>query len=158
MSSWFECKVRYEKMDNEGKQRTVNEPYMVDAVSFTEAESRIYKELEPYISGEFNVTNIKIGNYSELIPHENGDRWFKCKVTFITLDEKKGKERKTSTNMLVQANDIKEAFDRIEDQMRGTISDYTIQTISESPICDVFPYFTGEGESPEVGEKETKME
>ena len=78
MNTWFECKVKYEKMGNDGKEKMVSEPYLIDAVSFTEAESRIHKELEPYISGDFFVSSIKIANFSELIPCEEGDRWFKC--------------------------------------------------------------------------------
>ncbi len=145
MSSWFECKVRYQKMDEGGKERTANEPYLIDAVSFTDAEARIHKEMEPYISGEFNVTNIKRANYSELIPSETGDRWFKCKVTFTTIDEEKGKERKSSTYYLVQADTVKEAFDAIDASMEGMVSDYTIPAIQESPIMDVFPYNVEEG-------------
>ena len=140
MSSWFECKVRYQKMDEGGKERTANEPYLIDAVSFTDAEARIHSELEPYISGEFNVTNIKRANYSELIPSETGDRWFKCKVTFVSIDEEKGKERKSSTYYLVQANDLKEAYDAIDKSMEGMVSDYSIPAIQESPLMDVFPY------------------
>ncbi len=140
MSAWFECKVKYQKMDQSGKEKMVNEPYLVDAVSFTEAESRINKLLEPYIAGEFNVTNIKIGNYSEIIPDENGDRWFKCKVSFITLDEEKGVERKSNTYMLVQANNVKEAYANVDHSMEGSVSDYSIPSISESPIMDIFPY------------------
>ncbi|HBH47408.1 MAG TPA: phage tail protein [Bacteroidales bacterium] len=140
MSAWFECKVKYQKMDQNGKEKVVTEPYLIDAVSFTEAESRIHKELEPYISGEFNVTNIKIANFSELIPDEAGDRWFKCKVTFITLDEEKGVERKSNTYMLVQANNVKEAYDNLESAMTGGVSDFSIPNIAESPIMDVFPY------------------
>jgi hypothetical protein len=140
MSAWFECKVKYQKMDQTGKEKVVTEPYLIDAVSFTEAESRIHTELEPYITGEFNVTNIKIANFSELVPDETGDRWFKCKVTFITLDEEKGVERKSNTYMLVQANNLKEAYDNVEKAMSGSVSDYSIPSIAESPIMDVFPF------------------
>ncbi len=140
MNTWFECKVRYQKIDENGKERVANEPYLIDAVSFTDAEARINKEMEPYITGEFGVTNIKIANYSEILPDEAGDRWFRCKVTFITIDEEKGKERKTSTNMLVQANNVKEAYENVQESMSGMTSDYTIPSVTESPILDVFPY------------------
>lgn len=154
MSAWFECKVKYQKIDQSGKEKLVTEPYMVDAVSFTEAESRIHTELEAYISGEFSVINIKIANFSELIPDETGDRWFKCKVTFITLDEEKGVERKSNTYMLVQANNLKEAYDNVEKSMAGSVSDYTIPSIAESPIMDVFPYSAEEKMNTEEVENE----
>ncbi|OQY03813.1 MAG: hypothetical protein B6I20_04235 [Bacteroidetes bacterium 4572_117] len=149
MSTWYECKVRYQKMDQNGKEKKVTEPYLVDAVSFTDAEKRIHEMMEPYISGEFTVTNIKIANYSELHPDENGDRWFKCKVTFVNLDEEKGVERKSNTYMLIQANDVKEAYDAIDKLLTGTVSDYEIPAIQESPIMDVFPVFDKNNEIPE---------
>jgi len=140
MSTWFECKAKYQKTDQNGKEKTLTEPYLVDAVSFTDAEKRINELLEPYISGEFKVTNIKIANFSELIPNEACDRWFKCKVTFIGFNEEKNTETKTNTYMLVQANTVKQAYEFIENAMKGTVSDYEIPSIQESPLKDVFPY------------------
>jgi len=140
MSTWFECKAKYQKTDQNGKEKMVSEPYLVDAVSFTDAEKRINELLAPYITGEFKVTNIKIASFSELIPNEACDRWFKCKVTFIGYNEEKGTETKTNTWMLVQANTIKQAYDFVENALKGTVSDYQIPSISESPLKDVFPY------------------
>jgi hypothetical protein len=128
------------KMDQNGREKMVSEPYLVDAVSFTEAEKRIHEMLKPYISGEFTVTNIKIANYSELIPNDGGDRWFKVKVTFIGYDEEKKVERRTNTSMLIQANNVKEAYDNTENAMKGMVSDFEIPAINESTIMDVFPY------------------
>ncbi|MFA6401928.1 MAG: DUF4494 domain-containing protein [Salinivirgaceae bacterium] len=147
MSTWFECKVKYEKIGADGKEKMVTENYLVDAISFTEAESRINKELEPYISGEFVVTNIKIANFAELVPNDNGDRWFKCKVTFISLDEEKGIERRSNNYMLVQANNVKEAFDNLQKALGDTISTFEIPAIQESPLMDVFTYFEDELEN-----------
>ncbi|MCL6460392.1 MAG: DUF4494 domain-containing protein [Flavobacterium micromati] len=141
---WYECKVKYKKTDENGGQKVATEPYLVDAVSYTEAESRITEEMSAYISEEFKITNIKIANYAEIHPFENADRWFKSKVSLIAYDEESGKERKTNMYLLVQANDVKEAFDNTVSVMKGTMGDYTIPAISESPIMDVFPYFSGE--------------
>ena len=139
-NNWFECKVKYQKLSEQGLVKNVNEPYLVQAVSFSDAESRINKEMEPYISGDFSVTNIKIANYSELFPGEKGDRWFKCKVSYITIDEERGLERKSNTNMLVRASSVKEAYDNLENEMRNTVSDYVISAVQESMIMDVFPF------------------
>ena len=144
MSTWFECKVKYEKMGNDGKEKMVSEPYLIDAVSFTEAESRTHKELEPYITGDFFVSTIKIANFSELIPNEEGDRWFKCKAAFISLDEEKGIEKRSNTYMLVQANNVKEAYDNLSKALSDSIADFEIPAIQESPIMDVFNYFGDE--------------
>ena len=102
--------------------------------------------MSAYISDEFKITNIKVANFAEIHPFENSDRWFKSKVSLIAYDEESGKERKSNMYLLVQANDVKEAFDNTNTAMSGTMGDYTIPSITESPIMDVFPYFSGEEE------------
>ena len=139
MSNWFECKVKYQKVDENGKQKGVAENYMVDAVSFTDAEARITDELKDYAGlGEFVVASIKTTNYAEIIPNESGDRWFKCKAVFISFDEKSGKERRTSQTMLVQATDVKDAYDVLSKALSTTMADFTIPAINESSIMDIF--------------------
>ena len=140
MHNWFECKVSYEKTMENGMQKKVTEPYLVDALSFTEAESRIIEEITPYITGEFTVTDIKRAKISELFFNENGDRFYKIKVYFITLDEKSGAEKKTAAQMLAQACTLKEAIAVLEEGMKGTLADYTIASVTETALMDVFPY------------------
>lgn len=140
MNNWFECKVRYEKTMENGVQKKVTEPYIVDALSFTEAESRIIEELKPFISGEFEIADIKRARLSELFFFDEGDRYYKAKVQFITLDEKSGAEKKTSVNMLAQATSIEEALAVVKKGMEGTMADYVIAALSETTIMDVFPY------------------
>lgn len=144
MNNWFECKVTYEKTLENGMQKKVTEPYLVDALSFTEAEARIIEELKPYISGEFTIADIKRAKFNELFFNENGDRYYKAKVLFITLDEKSGTEKKTAAQMLAQASDIKEAMAIVEKGMAGTMADYVIASLAETTIMDVFPYAEGE--------------
>lgn len=142
MKNFFECKIRYEKTLENGMQKKVTETFLVDSLSFTEAEKRIIEEVQPFISGEFTVSDIKRANYSELFFSNEGtaDRYFKCKVLFITLDEKSGSEKKTASYMLVQASCLQEALYRLTEGMKGTMSDYEIASISETPIMDVYPY------------------
>lgn len=147
--TWYECKVKYRKTQETGEQKVTTEAYLLDAISYTEAESRINEEMAAYTSEEFFITNIKVANFSEVHPYENSDRWFRSKVALIAYDEESGKERKTNMYMLVQANDVKEAYDNTITAMKGTMGDYTIPAIAESPIMDVFPYFTGEEEQLE---------
>ena len=146
-SNWFECKVRYEKTLEDGKVQKVTEPYIVDALSFTEAEARIIEEMRPYMSGEFTVSDIKRAKYAELFPsaEEQADKWYKCKVMFITLDEKKGVEKKTAAQMLVQAGSVRDAIDKLENGMSGSMADYEIASVTETKIMDVYP-FKAEGE------------
>jgi len=140
--NWFECKISYEKMMENGVQKKVTEPYLVDALSFTEAEARIIEEIKPYISGEFTIADIKRARLSELFFNENGDRYYRIKVFFITLDEKSGAEKKTAVQMLAQASDLKEAIAVLEEGMKGTMADYVIASVSETMIMDVFPFST----------------
>lgn len=141
-NTWFECKIRYEKIMENGMQKKITEPYLVNAISFTEAEARIIEEITPFISGEFTVSDIKRANYSELFfcEEEVADRWFKCKLYFITLDEKSGTEKKTVTNVLVQAADLRDAVKKLDDGMKGSMAVYEILSIAETAIVDVYPY------------------
>ena len=151
MHTWFECKIRYEKTLENGVNKKVTEPYLVDALSFTEAEARIIEEMTPFISGEFTVSDIKRANYSELFfsEEEAADRWFKCKLAFITLDEKSGAEKKTSTNVLVQAADLRDAVKKLDKGMEGSMVDYIISAINETAIMDVYPFTAEPDVKPE---------
>jgi len=142
MKSLFICKVRYEKTMENGMNKKVTEPYIVDALSFTEAEARIIEEMKPFITGEFTVSDISRAHISELVPSPDGndDRWYKCKVMFVTLDEKSGAEKRTATYMYVQAATSDIAMKRLHEQMKETMADYVLVSVSETPIMDVFLY------------------
>lgn len=138
MANWFECKVKYEKLQENGAAKKVNEPYLVDALSFTEAESRITEEQRPYISGEFTVSAIKPTKIAEIFWDESGDRWYLVKVAFITIDEKTAAEKRSTSLILVQASNFKEAHENFVKGMAGTMADYDILSISETPLMDVY--------------------
>lgn len=140
MNNWFECKISYEKTLENGMQKKVTEPYLVDALSFTEAEARIIKEIKPYIAGEFTIADIKRAKLSEIFFNENGNRFYKAKVQFVILDERSGTEKKTSAQMLVQASDIDEAHEVLKKGMESTMADYIVASMTETSIMDVFPY------------------
>lgn len=140
MHNWFECKVSFDKTMENGTLKKVTEPYLVDAMSFTEAEARIIEELRPYISGDFTIADIKRAKLAELFFNENGDRYFKARVNFVTLDEKSGTEKKTPANMLMQSNDLQEAKDVLTKGMEGIMADWELTKIEETKIMDVFPY------------------
>ncbi len=147
MQNLFECKVKYTKIDElSGKEKKVTETYLIDAVSFTEAESRIYKEMESMISGEFLITGIRKANYTDIFPFDDGDTWFKSKISYVSIDEEGGKEKKISNQILVLASNVKDAWDKIHESMKGMTVDYEINAIAESPILDFFPYFKEESD------------
>jgi len=140
MHTWFECKVRYEKTGEDGLPKKVNEPYLVDALSFTEAEARIIEEIKPFVSGEFSVSNIKRSRIAELFDNPSGDKWYRAKVNFVTLDEEKAVEKKTAVTMMVQAGNLKDALTLLIERLSTTLSDWEVASIAETAIMDVYPY------------------
>ena len=155
-ANWFECKIRYEKTMDDGLQKKVTELYVVDALSFTEAEARIMDEMSNYISGEFEVNDIKRAAYKEIFfsDADNDDRWYKAKVQFITIDEKTEKEKRANVSYLVQAATLNGAVKNIDEVMGGTMIDYAIVAVAETMTMDVFEFRKQEGsaEKPEYEE------
>ena len=141
-NEWFECKVRYEKTMETGLLKKVTETYMVEALSFTEAERRGIEEMTPFITGEFTVTDIKRARLAELFESESAeaDRWFKAKVAYIALDEKTGAEKRTAQQVLIQATDFRDALRNLDRCMAGTLGDWVIVNITETNIMDVYHY------------------
>ncbi|MGN1263256.1 MAG: DUF4494 domain-containing protein [Prevotella sp.] len=141
-AEWFECKIRYEKTLEDGMQKKVTEVYTVDALSFTEAEQRIMEEMSSYISGEFDVADIKKAAYKEIFFSDTdmADRWYKAKLQFISIDEKSGKEKRSAVIYLVNAGTLNGAVKNISEVMDGTMIDYVIASVVETQLMDVFEY------------------
>ena len=141
-SIWFECKVRYEKSGEDGTPRKVTETYVVDALSFSEAESRIMEEMSRWVSGELEIADLKIAQYKEIFFADSdlADKWYKAKLAFITIDEKTDKEKKTTVYYLVNAGNINSALKNVDEIMSGTMVDYQTCNLSETQIIDVFEY------------------
>lgn len=139
---WFECKIRYEKIMEDGLPKKINEVYVVDALSFSEAEERITEEMSSYISGEIEIVDVKIAPYREIFFADDNlaDQWFKAKLSFITIDERTDKEKRTSMMYLVNAGNISSAINNIGEVMSGTMIDYVTTSISATKIFDVFEY------------------
>ena len=141
MHNWFECKIQYDKIGiDDGKQKKVTDTYLIDALSFTEAEARIIEVVRPYMTGEFTVANVSRTRIYEIFESPTGDRWYRARVLFVVLDQEKGTEKKIPSIMLIQADDIKEAIAKLEESMKGTMSDYEIAMITDTPILDVVPF------------------
>lgn len=138
MAKWFETKVRFDKTMENGTVKKVTEHYLVDALSFTEAEARTNEEVTPFMSGDFDVSAVKKSNISEIFRDETGDRWYKVKVAFITIDEKTAVEKRKAFYILVQASSFKGAYDNFIEGMKGTMADYEIAGIAETAIMDVY--------------------
>lgn len=149
MQTWFECKVKYVKVDQDGRERKVTESYLVDAVSFTDAETRIVEQMQQIVrGGEFQVDNIKKSNIIEIFPHDSGEYWFKAKIGIVTIDEKAGKEKKINNYFLVAADDFKQALQRLEEGLSYILVPIQITAMNLSTIVDVFPYFNDDVNEP----------
>lgn len=142
LGNWFECKVTGEKVTENDMTKSKPESYLVDAMSFTDAEARITKEVSPFFNGMIEIKNITPAKISELFINEadDADKWYKVKCNFITLDEKTQTEKRTANYMLVQAANFRGALDRFVEGMKGTMADYEIASIQETPLLDVFPF------------------
>lgn len=151
MGTWFLAKIRYEKAMENGMNKKVTESYLIDALSFTEAEARITNEMKAFISGDFSVTALKLENIQEIFcsAAEKDEKWYKVKIAFVSLDEKSGKDRKSYSYMLVQSSDTANAEKRLHEGMKGTMCKYEVLEVIESKIMDVYPYIL-EGETDET--------
>jgi hypothetical protein len=148
MQTWFECKIKYVKVTESGKEQTVTENFLLDAVSFTDAETRMMRQMEQMAKGEFSVTDIKKSRIAEVFPFDNGEWWFKATINLVTVDEKAGKEKKLRTYYLVMADDIKEALERLGESLSYLVIPYVVSSLAVSTIADVFPYEPSESMVP----------
>ena len=135
----FLCKVRFSKMLENGIQKKVTEQYALNALSFTEAEARIIEEVAPFISGDFEVKDISRMNISEVFDKVDGDRYYKIKVNFISLDETTGREVKSASYMLVKASDMESAKTNFLNGMKDTMADFEVEQYVETKIMDYYP-------------------
>jgi hypothetical protein len=146
--------VKYAKENDQGLLKNVNEKYLVDAVSFTEAESRIYNLLGNTIRGDFQVTEIKRSNLVDVFFYDDSDIWHQCKITYIIADENTGKEKKVSQLMLVTAHNVEEAVERIKESLSNMLVSFQVPEVKETKIIEVFPYDSElEGEKAPEGLK-----
>lgn len=140
-NEWFECKLEYDKMMENGTMKRVKgETYLVNAITCSDAEDRMVEEMKSYISGEFMVTDIKRVKFGETFfcEEDAADRFFKIKLVFITLDEKSGAEKKAKQDVLVQASDLHDAVKKLDEGMKGSMMDYTIAAVNETAYMDAF--------------------
>lgn len=140
MSKYIETRIRYDKMHDNGVVKPTTEAFLVDALSFTEAEARIVKEQTPYISGDFTVSAVKKSNIAEIYRDDSGDKWYKAKLMFTTIDERTAAEKRKASHILVQASDFRNALENVLNCMKGTMADFEIAAIAETNIMDVYDY------------------
>lgn len=140
MNTWFTVKVKYTKQLEDGRLKRVTEPYLVDAVSFTDAEARIYEEIGSSVQGEFSITGISKTDFADIFYYEDAEDWYKCKLSYISVDADSGKEKKVSHNYLVTAHDLKQAYERIQESMSEMLVSYEVPAIMLTPIVEVLPY------------------
>ncbi|MFV0345734.1 MAG: DUF4494 domain-containing protein [Bacteroidales bacterium] len=139
MQTWYECKIRYQKMDEDGRERKVSELYLFEAVSYTDAEARVFNFMGQITREEFTIMNIKKANYAEIFTYDDGDKWIKAKINIVTIDEEKGKEKIVSNYYLTLADDIKESINRLEESLDYLLVPFVISQVAVSNIMDILP-------------------
>jgi len=140
MNNWFEVKVKYIKQQENGTFKRVTEPYLLAAMTFTDAEARIYEELGNIIRGEFHVTSIKPVNFHDIFHYEDAEVWYKVKISFQDVNVDTEKSKKTTNLFLVTANSVKEAYERTQESLSTMMIDFEVLNIAVSPIIDIFAY------------------
>lgn len=140
MNTWYECKVKALKIDNNGYERKVTDTYLLDAVSYTDAEARIINEMAQRVKGEFKVLSIKQSNITEIIANADGEWWWKAKISITTIDEEQGREKRVNQYILVSADHFEGVAAELHNGMEYLLVPYKIEMVSISSIVDVFPY------------------
>ncbi|PWH82217.1 DUF4494 domain-containing protein [Brumimicrobium oceani] len=140
MNNWFTVKVKYTKQLEDGRLKRVTEPYLVDSVSFTDAEARMYEEIGQSVTGEFLITGITKTEYADIFYYDDSDDWYKCKLTYVSVDGDEGKEKKVTNNFLVTASSVKEAYERIKESLSDMTVTFEVPSIMLTPIVEVLPY------------------
>jgi len=139
INSWFTVKVKYTKQFQNGTLKRVSEPYLIGALSFTDAESRIYEELGTRIRGEFHILGITRTEVQDIFAYDDTGIWYKCKISYLVENDENEKQKKISQQFIVEANSIKEAYERLKESLSSMGVDFEIPSILLSPIVDIFP-------------------
>ncbi len=140
MRTWFQVKVKYAKENEEGLLKQISEQYLVDAVSFTEAEAVIYDRLGDQIRGDFQVTHMSKSPIVDVFHYMDADVWFKGKIKYLIADVDSGKEKIVTQFMLVTAKDVSQAHERIQESLSNMLVSFQVPDVVASPIVEVFPY------------------
>lgn len=152
MKIWFKCTVKYQREEENGKLKNVAEHYLVDAVSYTEAEARIYEELGSIIRGEFEVSAITKSRVIDLFHYDDSDVWYQCKMTYVLTDENSGKEKTVTNLMLVTASNVKEAYDRLHESLSTMLISFEVPEVKFANIVEIFPYVSEEDREQPIPE------
>lgn len=148
MRTWFLCKVKYAKENEQGLLKSITELYLVDAISFTEAEAILYDRLGQKIRGDFQVKAVGKSPIVDVFFYEDADIWYKCKITYLVADGESGREKKVTQYMIVTAEDVRQAYDRIQESLSNMLVSFRVPDITETSIVEVFPYEKEEEEAP----------
>lgn len=138
MINYFTVKVKYTKQLENGTFKRVTEPYLLTAMTFGDAENRIYEELGEMIRGEFQVVAITRTELHDVFSKEDADTWYDAKIVFEGNDE--GKSKKVRQSFLIAATSVKEANDNLKEELSCLMVDFEITHVSKSLIVDIFPY------------------
>jgi hypothetical protein len=140
MTNWFEVKAKYTKEFQDGTVKRVTEPYLISALSFTEAEARIYQEVGEFVRGSFEVTAMAKVDFQDIFHYDDADTWYKCKVSYGITDDASGKDKTITNFFLVSAHNVKNAYERIDENLKTLMISYETPTITKTGLVEIFPY------------------
>lgn len=149
MNFWFETKVKMDVMQNDGMTKSETFVYLVDALTFKEAEDRIIEECKPFTSGNLEVAAVKKVRINDmyLSDEDTADRFYRVKLAIVTIDEKTQTEKETPIVLMVQASDFEDAVNRLKKEMSGFLMDWRIVNFTETKIEDVYQYLSKKGDN-----------
>lgn len=150
---FFEVIMRTQETQEDGTVKMVKKTIVVDAVSFADAEAKAIREMAQYVN-DIEVININPAQYGEVFTSDiaKDDRFYKCKLSLISIDERTSKEKRIKVVYLVQAGSTNTAQSYIDNEiMGGSLIDFEITSITGTPIIDAFFY---DGEKANEANKE----
>ena len=137
--SYFIATCKYEKMQENGAVKRVSEKYLCDALSIVEADAVVTENLKPYISGDFFTSKVENSPIAEVLGDKECGRFWLCKVAFITIDERSGKEKKTVSQWLVGGTDFNDAYEMVLREINKCMADFEVVSLAETPIKEFYP-------------------
>lgn len=142
--NYYQVKVTYSKDEGDGKIKSTKETFLAFARNYADAESRTTEKVASYSFDGLPQTDISKVRFAEVFTSDDPQAgiFYKAKVILTTQvgDGDHVKEKKVAYFYLVQAHSIKSALQNLERGLQGTISDYSIHTIAETPILDYYNF------------------
>lgn len=136
--SYYQTTARVDRITENGEQKKVSEKYLVDALTCLEA-IELTTDNMGNTSPEFEITEVKKTPIAEVFGNLEAEKFFVAKVNFITVDERTAKEKRTTSQWFIGADDYDIAKAVLTDEIKKSMADIEIAGLVESPIVQYIP-------------------